>query len=105
MPANDDDSEYIAIRVQVDALRDADNRTPIALHLGASQRAALEAHVRNVTGQSDVGPLLSFQGLEVRASKKNDHVVLLYAEGEDPDPVDPLVEIPPVPPEVPPSAV
>lgn len=99
----DYDAEYFSIRTQVDALRDADNRTPIAVRLGAAQREAIEGYVRTITGKADVGPVISFHGLPVSVSKRADHVLLTYAEGDDPDPVEVGPEIPPVPPEVPPS--
>lgn len=92
------ETEHQAIRLQVDALRDADPRTPIGVHLGTSQIASIIAYVRQVSGQAEVGPVLSFQGLEVRSSKKPDHIALLWTETDDPDPVDtaPAVEALPV---------
>lgn len=99
----DYDAEYLLIRTQVDALRDADNRTPIAVRFGAAQRDAIEGYVREITGKPDIGPILSFHGFTVSPSKRADHVALMYAEGDDPDPVETTPEIPPTPPEVPPS--
>ncbi len=90
----DTETAYEEIRAQVDALRATDARTPIALHLGTGQRDVIEAHVRAVSGQADVGPVVSFHGLAVKSSKRADHVVLLYAEGDDPDPIDEVVPNP-----------
>jgi hypothetical protein len=106
------EAEYEAIRLQVEDLLNTETRTPIAIHLGANQRASLEAYVKQVSGQADVGPLLSFRGLQVRSSKKADHLALMWAEGDDADPPDAPPPIPPAPaaveaapaPETPPAA-
>lgn len=103
MTDTDNEAVYEQTRAQVEALRATDARSPIAVRMGQSQRDAIEAHVRNVSGQADVGPLISFHGLEVRSSKKADHVVLLWAEGDDPEPIEAGPEIPPAPPASPPQ--
>src|SRR5579859_4606496 len=97
----DPEAEFNAIRAQIVALREADARAPIAVHLGVAQRASIAAHVGAITGQTDVGPVLSVEGLAVRSSKKADHVALVFAEGDDADPVDaPVVQVAPAAPAV-----
>lgn len=104
--ANDAEAQYSVIRDQIDTLRNTETRVAIAVRLGVTQRAAVEAYVQQVTGNPDAGPLLSFHGMDVRSSKKNDHVAVLWAEGDDPE--DPDAPAPPAetvapPPEEPPQ--
>lgn len=95
--ADDAEIQYAVIRDQIDAHRNNDTRSAFAVRLGVNQRAAIEAYVRQISGNPDAGPLLSFAGMEVRTSRKNDHVALLWAEGDDPDEEAPAETVAPPP--------
>lgn len=86
------DLTYATLHNQVlDALA-RDDRAPIAVRLGAAQREAVERHVRESTGQTDVGPLLSFAGLDVRSSKKADALELVWSDTPDEDEASPAAQ-------------
>lgn len=75
------------VRAQVNELRARSEQQPEKIELGVLQRQAIEADVRTAAGTDDIGPLTSYNGLEVVKSRKQDYVRLLAA-GESGDDVE-----------------
>lgn len=73
------------VHAQVHDLRARSATVPEKIELGIAQRDAIEAEVRAAAGTDDIGPLTSYNGLEIVKSRRQDHVRLLGSgdKGED----------------------